>query len=327
MSILVTGGAGYIGSHIVKQLSESGRKPIVLDNLSTGHSHLLIHGEKLISIDLFDFEAVDRLFEEHQFESIIHCAASIVVPESMGDPLKYYRNNTQNTLNLLSACLKHKVKNFLFSSTAAVYGIPEGGVAFEDSALAPINPYGASKMMSERILQDLHRAYDRLNFVILRYFNVAGADPQARIGQISPKPTHLIKVACQVALGLIPKLEIFGTDYSTPDGTCIRDYIHIEDLADAHLKALTHLEHGGRPLILNCGYGKGASVYEIVALVKEVSGINFMAIESPRRAGDPPSLIAHAEKIRTELGWVPKYNSLQKIIQHAWAWEQKCLKN
>ena len=255
-TILVTGGCGYIGSHVTRQLSEIGHKVIVYDNLSTGFRAALLHGEALIEADLADRDALDKAFLEHRFSTVLHFAASIVAPESVSQPLKYYANNTRNTLGLLEACVRHKVQRFIFSSTAAVYGFPEGGVASEESAPAPINPYGTSKLVSEWMLRDSATAHG-MNYVALRYFNVAGADPQARIGQRTPEATHLIKVACQAALGMRQNVAIYGTDYPTPDGTGIRDYIHIEDLAAAHLAALGYMKQGGESAIMNVGYGCG----------------------------------------------------------------------
>ena len=320
--MLVTGGAGYIGSHVVRQLTEAGRQVVVFDNLSTGAASALVHGEKLVVGDLADGAALDALFHSHRFEAVLHFAASIVAPESVTDPLKFYGNNTRNTLNLLTACVRFGVQRFIFSSTAAVYGLPEKGTASEESPTAPINPYGTSKLMSEWMLRDVARAHG-MKYMALRYFNVAGADPEARMGQRTPEATHLIKVCCQAALGMRKDVSIFGTDYPTPDGTGIRDYIHIEDLACAHLAALAHLEKGGDSATLNVGYGSGSSVREVIKVIKEVAGVDFPVVEAPRRPGDPATLVAQADRIRELLGWQPHYNDLRTIIADAWRWEQK----
>ncbi|ACH40214.1 UDP-glucose/UDP-N-acetylglucosamine 4-epimerase [Citrifermentans bemidjiense Bem] len=321
-AILVTGGAGYIGSHVVRQLSEAGHEVIVFDNLSTGSADALINGERLIVGDLADEKKIGEVLRETGCKSVLHFAAAIVAPESVLLPLKYYSNNTRNTLNLIKACVDNQVERFIFSSTAAVYGIPEGGHAAEDSPTVPINPYGTSKLMSEWMLRDAAFAYG-FSYVALRYFNVAGADPQARMGQRTPDATHLIKVACQAALGMRDSVSIFGTDYNTPDGTGIRDYIHIEDLAAAHLYALKYLEQGGTSSTINVGYGQGGSVREVIKVVKEVSGVDFKVVEGPRRPGDPADLVAVADRIRSVLGWTPRYNSLRTIIEDAWRWEKK----
>jgi UDP-glucose 4-epimerase len=312
---LVTGGAGYIGSHVARQLAEAGHDVVVLDDLSTGHRWAVLHGELVVG-DLGDPETLDGLFAAHRFDAVLHFAARIVVPESVRDPLKYFGNNTRNTLGLLERCARDGVERFVFSSTAAVYGIPEGGMADEDAPLAPISPYGASKMMSERMLIDLAAA-SPLRYAILRYFNVAGADPESRIGQATPGATHLVKVACEAALGRRPAMTVYGDDYDTPDGTCIRDYIHVEDLADAHLRALDHLAGDGPSRILNCGYGRGHSVREVVEAVRRVSGDDFSVEAGPRRPGDPPRLVARSERIRDELGWEPRYDDLDLIVRTA----------
>jgi UDP-glucose 4-epimerase len=320
--ILVTGGAGYIGSHVVRQLSEAGHQVFVYDNLSTGAAEALIHGEKLIVGDLADTERLGQVLRETGAKSVLHFAASIVAPESVHLPLKYYSNNTKNTLNLLAACVEHGVERFIFSSTAAVYGIPAGGEAFEESPTAPINPYGTSKLMSEWMLRDAAFAHG-FSYVALRYFNVAGADPEGRMGQRTPDATHLIKVCCQAALGMRDSVSIFGTDYDTPDGTGVRDYIHIEDLAAAHLYALGYLEKGGPSTTINVGYGRGESVRQVIEVVKKVSGVDFTVNEAPRRPGDPANLIAGATKIRSLLGWSPRYADLTTIVRDAWNWEKK----
>ena len=294
MTILVTGGAGYIGSHVVRQLGEQGESVVVLDNLSTGFRSAVLHG-KLVIGDTGDRELVGRVLREHGIETVMHFAAHTIVPESVSDPLKYYGNNTCSTRSLLQSCQDAGVKQFVFSSTAAVYGIPEGGVAAETTTTSPINPYGTSKLMSEWMLRDLAAA-SALRYVVLRYFNVAGCDPEGRIGQSTLKATLLTKVACEAAVGKRPHVSIFGTDYPTPDGTGVRDYIHVEDLASAHVKALGYLRQNGGSTTLNCGYGHGYSVREMLSTVESVSGRQLTKIEEPRRAGDPPSLIAKADR-------------------------------
>ncbi len=321
MRLLVTGGAGYIGSHVVRQLGEKGHEVTVFDNLSTGHRQAVLSGE-LVEGDLADHELLGQLFEKGRFDGVLHFAASIVVPESVRDPLKYYKNNTRNTLGLLEMCVKHGVRKFVFSSTAAVYGLPGAEKADETSPLLPINPYGSSKMMSERMLIDVAAA-SSLSYVILRYFNVAGADLEGRIGQATPEATHLIKVACEAALGKRDGITVYGTDYNTPDGTCIRDYIHVEDLARAHLDALNYLVKEGTSTFLNCGYGHGYSVREVLKAVKKVSSIDFPVHEGKRRTGDPPALIAENEKIKKVLNWMPRFDDLETIVRSALEWERK----
>lgn len=321
MRVLVTGGAGYIGSHVVKLLGERGYRVLTYDNLSTGHRWAVLYGE-LVEADLADREALEAAFEAFRPEAVIHFAASVVVPESVEDPLRYYCNNVSNALQLLQACLRYGVRAFIFSSSAAVYGIPDSVPVREDAPLRPINPYGWSKAMVERVLEDSHRAYG-LPYCALRYFNVAGADPLGRLGQASPKPTHLITRALKAALGEIPYLEVYGTDYPTPDGTCIRDYIHVEDLAECHLLALEYLLDGGRRAVLNCGYGRGYSVREVVQVVKKVTGVDFLVREAPRRAGDPPELVADPSRIMQEFGWRPRFDDLEVIVRTAWNWERK----
>ncbi len=322
MNLLITGGAGYIGSHVARQLSEQGDSVTVFDNLSTGSREALLYSEKLIHADLADEKALTEAVSNGRFDAVLHFAASIVVPESVSDPLKYYSNNTENTLRLIKACVDYRIKKFVFSSTAAVYGMPASGYADETAPPAPMNPYGASKLMSEQILRDASLAHG-LKYVVLRYFNVAGADPLLRMGQRTPNATHLIKVCCQAALGLRDRVEIFGVDYPTKDGTGVRDYIHVEDLASAHLAALSYLNDGGESTIFNVGYGEGSTVREVIEMVKKVSGVDFKVVESPRRAGDPAMLIARNEKIKHATGWKPEYNNLERIITDAWRWECK----
>lgn len=320
MKVLVTGGAGYIGSHVVRQLGEAGHDIVVYDNLSTGYEWAVTFGELVVG-DLADIDAVDQLFEKHQFEAVLHFAAHIVVPESVENPLKYYRNNTRNTLNLLGAIEKHNVPYMVFSSTAAVYGMPDEKVLTEDMPLAPINPYGASKMMSEQMIRDLSIASD-LKHVILRYFNVAGANLEGRLGQATPEATHLIKVACECVRGVRDGMMVFGTDYETRDGTCVRDYIHVEDLAKAHVMALDYMAKGGQSDVLNCGYGSGFTVNEVIKVVKESSGVDFPVEEVGRRAGDPDALMADNGKIKRVLGWEPDHNDLGVIVKSALNWEK-----
>lgn len=321
MKVLVTGGAGYIGSHIVKALGQKGYDILVYDNLSYGHEWALLHG-RLIRGDLADKEFLDSVIRDEKPDAVIHMAALILVDESVREPLRYYRNNFANALNLVESCMEREVKRLIFSSTAAVYGIPEKVPVTEETPLLPINPYGASKVMVEHMLHDTAAASD-FNFVSLRYFNVAGADPMSRIGQSREDATHLITVSLRTALGRKSHLGIFGTDYPTRDGTCIRDYIHVDDLSDAHILALEYLASGGSSNIFNCGYGHGYSVKEVVNTVRKVTGINFPVVETERRPGDPPSLIADSSKIRRELGWTPRHDDLEYIIKTAWDWEKK----
>ena len=321
MTVLVTGGAGYIGGHMVLALLDAGEKVIVLDDLSTGFRLAVKHPAKLIVGDFGDAALVDDILTRHKIDAIAHFAAKIVVPESIGDPLPYYLNAAK-ARNLLECAVRGKIKHFVFSSTAAVYGEPPGTPVDETVPLAPINPYGRSKLMAEWMLEDTARAHD-LKFAILRYFNVAGADPNGRLGQSTPNATHLIKVAVQAALGLRPALEVFGTDYPTRDGTCIRDYIQVSDLVAAHLMALGHLRKGGESVICNCGYGRGVSVFEVVDAVKQVSGADFKVRISGRRPGDPASLVAGTERIKAVLGWTPKYDDLPTIVGQALEWERR----
>ena len=319
--ILVTGGAGYIGSHVVRLLTDAGQAAVVLDNLSTGF-HDAVLGAELVVGDTGNKELVSRVLREHRVDTVLHFAAHTIVPESVENPLKYYGNNTCCTRNLLECCSAAGVKHFIFSSTAAVYGIPEGPECTEDSPLSPINPYGTSKLMSEMMLRDLGKATD-MRHVILRYFNVAGSDPEGRIGQSTEKATLLIKVAAEVAIGKREQLYVFGTDYPTPDGTGVRDYIHVDDLADAHIKALEYLRKGGASTTLNCGYGHGYSVREVIDAVNRVNGTPIKVKEEDRRAGDPPALIAKADRIRSVLGWKPKHDDLDFIVKTSLDWERK----
>lgn len=323
MTILVTGGAGYIGSHVVRQLGERGDRVVVLDNLSTGFRSAVLSGLLVIG-DTGDRELVSRLLKDHDIDTVMHFAAHTVVPESVSNPLKYYGNNTCSTRNLLQCCEAAGVRHFVFSSTAAVYGIPEGGIAAEESPTQPINPYGTSKLMSEWMLRDLAAA-SSLRYVVLRYFNVAGSDPGGRIGQSTINGTLLTKVACETAVGKRPHVAIFGTDYPTPDGTGVRDYIHVEDLAAAHVKALEYLSGGGTSQTLNCGYGHGYSVREVVSMVDRLHGQAIKTIEGPRRAGDPPALVARAQRVRETLGWVPQFDDLSLIVKSQLAWEKRLL--
>ncbi len=325
MAILVSGGAGYIGSHMVLELLDRGEKVVVLDDLSTGFWWAVPPEALFIKGDMGDQALVERVIAEHGITEIAHFAARIVVPDSVSDPLGYYLNNTVKTRALLESAVRAGVRHVIFSSTAAVYGEPPVSPVPEEIALNPINPYGRSKLMSEWMLADTARAHG-LTYVALRYFNVAGADPRGRSGQSSAGATHLIKVASQAALGQRAGLEIFGTDYATPDGTCVRDYIHVTDLARAHLSALDHLRAGGDSLTLNCGYGRGYSVKQVVEVVKKVSGVDFPVKLSARRAGDPASLIARADRIRDELGWRPEHDDLEEIVTQALAWEESLRK-
>jgi len=320
MKVLVTGGAGYIGSHVVRQLAEAGHDIVVFDNLSTGYRWAVTAGELVVG-DLADEDAIEYLFSQHRFEAVLHFAANIVVPESVANPLKYYSNNTRNTLNLLKAVERYQVPYMVFSSTAAVYGMPEQTVLTEDLPLAPINPYGASKMMSERMIMDLASASE-LNYVILRYFNVAGANPDGLLGQATPEATHLIKVASECVTGQREGMSVFGTDYDTRDGTCVRDYIHVEDLAKAHVMALDYMAKGGDSQVLNCGYGRGFTVREVIDVVKQESGVDFPVQETDRRAGDPAALMADNARIKKTLGWQPGYDDLNTIVRTALAWEK-----
>lgn len=324
MNILVTGGAGYIGSHLVKLLGdETDHNITVLDNLVTGFEESILYG-KFIKEDLSNFAKIDQIFAENKFDAVIHFAASLVVPESIVDPLKYYLNNTANTANLIRCCVKHNVNRFIFSSTAAIYGEQEGDkiVVTEESPTGALNPYGTSKQMSETILKDTSIAHPEFKHVILRYFNVAGCDVEGKIGQNTKNATVLVKVAAETAAGKREKMYIFGDDYPTKDGTCIRDYIHVQDLADAHVKALDYLNSGGESGLFNCGYGEGYTVSEVINTMKKVSGNNFPVEMQGRRAGDPSALIANNSKIKNAMGWEPRYNDIELICKTAYEWEK-----
>ena len=321
MTVLVTGGAGYIGSHMVHALVDAGERVVVLDNLTTGFDWALAPGALLVVGDVGDQARVAALIAEHGVDAVIHFAASIVVPDSVRDPLGYYRNNTANSRALIETAIKEGVRHFIFSSTAAVYGNPARVPVREDDPTVPTSPYGSSKLMTETMLRDAGAAHG-LRHVILRYFNVAGADPLGRTGQSTAQATHLIKVALETALGRRPRMRVFGTDYPTPDGTCIRDYIHVCDLVAAHCEALAYLRGGGTSATLNCGYGRGCSVLEVIETVKRVSGVDFEVELAARRAGDPAHLVAVCERIRSTLGWRPRFNDLETIVTHALAWER-----
>jgi UDP-glucose 4-epimerase len=322
MTILVTGGAGYIGSHMVHELVDAGEKVITLDSLVTGFDWAVAEGVPLIVGDTGDQELVASIIAKHDVDAIIHFAASTVVPESVAQPLAYYHNNTVNSRALIETAIKGGVKHFIFSSTAAVYGNPERTPVAEDAPPMPMSPYGASKLMTERMLRDAGFAHG-LGYVVLRYFNVAGADPKLRTGQSTRNATHLIKVATEAALGQRPKIDVFGTDFPTPDGTGIRDYIHVSDLVRAHSDALRHLRAGGESLTLNCGYGHGFSVLEVIDTVKRVSGVDFRVDTAPRRPGDPAQVVAAADRARALLGWHPQLDDLTTIVAHALAWQKK----
>jgi UDP-glucose 4-epimerase len=322
MTILVTGGAGYIGSHMVYALADAGERVVVLDNLSTGFAWAVAEGVPLVVGDTGDQALVSRLIAEHGVTEIIHFAASIVVPDSVSDPLGYYRNNTANSRALIECAVKGGVRRFIFSSTAAVYGNPATIPIGEDDPTCPMSPYGSSKLMTEIMLRDAGAAHG-LDTVILRYFNVAGADPKLRTGQSTKGATHLIKVAVETALGKRAKIDVFGTDYPTPDGTCIRDYIHVSDLVRAHCDALAYLRAGGRSVTLNCGYSHGFSVVEVIDAVKRVSGIDFRVDYAAKRPGDPTQIVAKSDRIRQTLGWRPQFDDLATIVAHALAWERK----
>lgn len=324
--ILVTGGAGYIGSHTVLALVAAGMSAVVLDDLSTGSRSLVPEGVPFVQGNAADMELVRRTLREHRCRSIMHFAGSIIVPESVRDPLKYYRNNAETGRALIEAALEENIKAFIFSSTASVYGSPKVIPVNEDAPTAPENPYGFSKLITEKILQDVSSAHS-LNYAALRYFNVAGADAEGRAGQVGPQSTHLIKIAVETVLGRRGHIDIFGDDYATPDGACIRDYIHVSDLADAHVKALAHLLNGGGNLVLNCGYGRGASVREVLNAVQEVSGRKLDIRIAPRRPGDVPELVADVARLRKILNWTPRFADLHTIIRTALEWERKLTAN
>lgn len=321
MAVLVTGGAGYIGSHMALRLGDAGEEVVVLDNLSTGFDWAVDHRARFVQGDAGDMGFVSDVIAQYGIDEIVHFAGSIIVPESVVDPLKYYRNNTATSRTLLEAAVRAGVRHFVFSSTAAVYGMTGLAPVVEETPLQPISPYGRSKLMTEMMLADVAAAHP-LKYGALRYFNVAGADPGGRSGQSSPQATHLIKVAAQAALGQREKMDIFGTDYETPDGTCIRDYIHVTDLIEAHKLLLDHLRAGGDSTTLNCAYGQGYSVRQVVDTVKEVSGVDFRVDEGPRRPGDPAAITATGEKVRQLLGWQPQHDDLREIVTHALNWER-----
>ncbi|OYX83519.1 MAG: UDP-glucose 4-epimerase GalE [Azorhizobium sp. 35-67-5] len=321
MAVLVTGGAGYIGSHMVLALVDAGEAVVVLDNLSTGFRWAVHPSATFVEGDVADSALVARVIADHEITAVVHFAARIVVPESVADPLGYYYANTVKTRALLEAVVAAGVPHLIFSSTAAVYGMVGNDPVAEDAALSPISPYGRSRLMSEWMLEDTAAAFP-LRYVALRYFNVAGADPAGRTGQSTAGATHLLKVACETALGKRPGMAVFGTDYETPDGTCLRDYIHVSDLVAAHLDALTYLRQGGASAVMNCGYGRGYSVLEVIEAVKAISGVDFAVTYSPRRPGDPAAVVAKADKIRAALGWTPRLDDLPTIVRTALEWER-----
>jgi UDP-glucose 4-epimerase len=322
MSVLVTGGVGYIGSHMVQALVEAGETVVVVDNLATGFSTFLPKGVPLFIGDAGDENLVEGVIAAHDVKSIVHFAGSVVVPDSIRDPLAYYRNNTMTTRSLLNAAVKSGIGQFIFSSTAAVYGNPDQVPVPEEAPTRPLSPYGSSKLMTEIMLHDVASAHG-MKYVVLRYFNVAGADPQARIGLATVGATHLLKIAVEAAIGQRAKIDVFGTDYATPDGSCIRDFIHVSDLAQAHRAALSYLRGGGTSVTLNCGYGRGYSVLETIEAVRRISGRNFAVQHEPRRPGDIMTMIADTSRLRATLDWTPQYEDLDTIVAHALAWEQK----
>lgn len=320
--ILVTGGAGYIGSHVVYQLVAAGHQVTVVDNLSTGRRESVM-GAELVVMDIADNQALDQLMAKIKPEAILHFAGSIVVPESVRDPISYYDNNTKNSLALVGLAVKNKVGQFIFSSTAAVYGMAPGGECLETTSVGPINPYGRSKLMTEWMLEDVAFAHSGFRYVALRYFNVAGAHVGGKLGQCTPNATHLIKIASETACGKRDSMMIYGDDYETADGTCVRDYIHIDDLASAHVAAIDYLASGGDSTVVNCGYGHGASVKEVIETMKRVSGVDFKVEMTGRREGDAPKLIAKCEKIKSTLKWTPRHDDLEVICRTALEWEKK----
>ncbi len=322
MTILITGGAGYIGSHTALELLDRGEKVTIIDDLSTGKRELAPEGAELVVGDVADEALVGRVIRERGVKEIIHFAAKLIVPESVAEPAAYYRWNTAKTLSLIDLAVRSGVERFIFSSTAAVYGEPERNPVDENAPLNPISPYGASKAMVERILADVSLATG-LKYVVLRYFNVAGGDPKGRSGQSTDRATHLIKVAAETALGKRASMDIFGTDYPTPDGSCLRDYIQVSDLAAAHMDALSYLRKGGENLIANAGYKRGYSVLEVIAAMKRVSGVDFTVNVAGRRPGDPAALIADNDLIRSKLGWTPKHDDLDAIARQAYEWERR----
>ncbi|MGY8668664.1 UDP-glucose 4-epimerase GalE [Bradyrhizobium sp. UFLA05-109] len=322
MTVLVTGGAGYIGSHTVLALAEAGEDVVVIDDLSTGFSAYLPEGVPLFIGDAGDENLVEGVIAQHNIESIIHFAGSVVVPQSMRDPLGYYRNNFMTARNLLNVAVKRGISRFIFSSTAAVYGNPDQVPVPEHAPTRPLSPYGSSKLMTEIMLHDVASAYG-MQYVVLRYFNVAGADPQARIGLATVGATHLLKIAVEAATGQRAKIDVFGTDYPTPDGSCVRDFIHVTDLSQAHHSALTYLRRGGASTTLNCGYGRGYSVLETIDAVRRVSGRSFAVQYAPRRPGDIMTMVADTSRIRSVLDWQPQYENLETIAAHALAWEEQ----
>jgi UDP-glucose 4-epimerase len=324
MTILVTGGAGYIGSHTVHALTQAGTDAVVIDNLSTGFSQFLPEGVPLFIGDAADENLVEGVIAAHGVESIIHFAGSVVVPDSLRDPLGYYRNNTMTTRNLLNAAVRCNVRRFIFSSTAAVYGNADQMPVPEEAPTCPLSPYGMSKLMTEIMLHDVAAAHD-MRYVVLRYFNVAGADPDARMGLATAGATHLLKIAVEAATGQRAKIDVFGTDYPTPDGSCIRDFIHVTDLAEAHRAALAYLDGGGASVTLNCGYGRGYSVLETIRAVRRASGRNFAIQHAERRPGDIMTMIADTARIRATLDWTPRFDDIDTIARHALAWEEKLL--